>query len=30
MKTMNKPEEVNWVEIDLGMDAEDLDHLNVQ
>jgi len=30
MKTMNKIEEVNWVEIDVGKDAEDLDHLNVQ
>ena len=23
-------EEVDWVEIDVGKDAEDLDHLNVQ
>jgi hypothetical protein len=30
MKTMNTQEEVNWVEIDVGKDAEDLDHLNVQ
>jgi hypothetical protein len=30
MKTMNTQEEVNWVEIDVGEDAEELDHLNVQ
>ncbi len=30
MKTINAHEEVNWVEIDAGKDAEDLDHLNVQ
>jgi hypothetical protein len=24
------PEKVNWVEIDVGKDAEERDHLNVQ